>query len=291
MTNERKSNSAKRGGGNKRIPVGKLGAILAGSGGSNRTGESAGGSPDTDQSVRGTDSESGGAGKSAGGNVVTIGDAIRADSGSTFGGGTGETGSQRGSGDGKRGSGNGDAPRTGTGNGNGKRTGSAQSDRAEVGADVPRSGVKPSGYKAKAKGQTKADQRIEEAAIIGLIAVGLNALYGTAGLLMKDDNWNLNQFEATTFSKQFHEALKTLPGNIYEEIIKNFERYAPWIGLIITAGAITVPRIRHTQAVREARKASGGRTPTNSGNGQGGAAANPFEYGGAFNNTGDSHIN
>jgi len=291
MTNERKNGSAKRGGSNNRIPVRKLGTILAGKGGSNRTGENPGSSSDTEQPVLRTDDAGGNPGKPSGGDVLTIGDAIRADGGNLGGGGTGEGGSDRRDGDGKRGSGTDNAARTGTGTGTGKRTGSPQSNRAEVGEDAPRRGVKPSGYKAKSKGQTKAEKNIEEAAIIGLIAVGLNALYGTAGLLLRDDNWNLNQFEATTFSKQFHEALKTLPDGIYEEIIKNFERYAPWIGLVITAGAITVPRIQHTQAVREARKAPSGRATAYSGDGQRGPAANPFEYGGAFNNTGDSHIN
>ena len=99
--------------------------------------------------------------------------------------------------------------------------------------------------------------------MIGLISVGLNALYGTFALTLQESHWYLSDNESLALATQAHQALETLPGEIYEQLTKHIEKFIPWVGLAITASAITAPRIKQSAANRAARKASpgaGGRT-------------------------------
>lgn len=148
-----------------------------------------------------------------------------------------------------------------------------------MGADAPRSGVKPGGWKGKSKKATAAEEKIQQAAIIGLISVGLNAAYASVGVLTKDDHWSLNQAESAALAAQINSCLETLPGKIYAEVIAKIEQFLPWIGLAITASAITIPRIEQSRAKREAAKTAkrGAQAPGRDEREQ--PFANPFEYG------------
>jgi hypothetical protein len=85
------------------------------------------------------------------------------------------------------------------------------------------------------------ESKAEKAAVLGLIAVGCNAIYGTAALFL-GGHWELERDETVALSKAVDNALSTLPQEYYGLIRQAIENYVPWIALCITAGAITIPR-------------------------------------------------
>ncbi len=103
------------------------------------------------------------------------------------------------------------------------------------------------------KGKSKAESKIEEAATIGMLAVGLNALFGTLAIPF-GEHWLLAEGESLILSDALDKALKTLPGTQYGFIRRYLEQFIPWVGLAIVAGQITLPRIEESQRKRAAAR-------------------------------------
>lgn len=126
-------------------------------------------------------------------------------------------------------------PRTRTGAGN--SAGTAEAPTTEMGAIPIR--------KRRLTKKSLEESKAEKAAVLGLIAVGCNALYGTAALFL-GTHWELEQDETVHLAKAIDNALSTLPPEYYGVIKNAIENYIPWIALTITAGAITIPRWKQT---------------------------------------------
>lgn len=197
-----------------------------------------------------------------------------------------------GSGRGREQGNNGSNSRTGTtartGSGNRSRTGNAKTNNAQVGemdsgridpVEIPKKTV-PSRSK---KPTNKADEKIQQAAIIGLISVGLNALYGTVALAY-GEHWALQPTESQLLATQLNRCLETLPAGTYQDVTKYIEKYLPWVALAVTAGAITVPRIEQSRVKRETKPIARNSQASTPRVEQDQHPANPFEYGGKFNN-------
>lgn len=184
---------------------------------------------------------------------------VRADSDSVGGDGEGEP--REGKPDGSPGGAIGGAKSSSGGGGSGRRIGSGSGDIAGTGkrkyrhrkrtakksrkasSDNFRLGEEPSPHATKGQAEAKAEEKkISEAALVGLIAVGATALYGTVAQ-WKGAHWNLEQQEALALAKATHKAIETLPGATYEKIEKLIAIFLPWIALAITAGTITAKRI------------------------------------------------
>lgn len=161
------------------------------------------------------------------------------------GGGSGDRGGKR-RGSGKY-SGRGDA---GTGAERRSETGrEAEEGTKQADEDIPRRVVLPGFASGKSKKKKSAAEggKAEKQILITLIATGLTAGYGSIAIWRKEDHWKLQEREAKALAEQVDACLETLPDKVYEQFVKQIENFAPWIGLAITAGAVTLPRIQESQ--------------------------------------------
>jgi len=151
------------------------------------------------------------------------------------------------------------------------------------------------GRQAKQKKQTKSEQRAEskfQAAIMaGLLQIALNGLFGSVAILRREQHWQLSPHESEALSAQLNSCLETLPKGSYEQIQKLVERYIPWIGLALTAGAIAGPRIEQSRAAadRASAEAFGNSyRGASSGAEWGRGFTNPYRDGGAVGRESDT---
>jgi len=99
----------------------------------------------------------------------------------------------------------------------------------------------------------KTESAFEQATLLGFIAIGLDAIYGSIALFA-GSHWELAEEESTMLANSVNSALKTLPEEYYGDIKANIEKFIPWVGLAITAGAITIPRVNQTNAIRAQKR-------------------------------------
>lgn len=160
-----------------------------------------------------------------------------------------------------------------------------------MGADAPgrvKVGKWANEGKKKAKASATDGGKAEQQILVTLISTGMTALYGSIALWRQESHWNLQPNESRALALQLHQCLETLPQGVYAEIVKQIENFAPWIGLAITAGAITLPRIERSRVPSSANAASG-KAAANSGRPDSAdefpqefdPSANPFVYGAA----------
>src|SRR5206468_8020115 len=87
----------------------------------------------------------------------------------------------------------------------------------------------PLGLPRRGKGKSQA-AKIEQAALVGLISVGINTVYSTASIFL-GPHWELDDEESAHLAKAIDRALRTLPDSSYEIIRQYVEKIIPWVGL------------------------------------------------------------
>ena len=181
-----------------------------------------------------------------------LSDSGKSGRGKSRGGDSGGSGSGSSGGSGKRGSGRkygrGSDAGAGAERRQNARTG-AEENAEPVDENIPRRVILPGFASGKSKKKKSAAEggKAEKQILITLIATGLTAGYGSIAIWRKEEHWKLQEREAKALAEQVDACLETLPDKVYEQFIKQIESFAPWIGLAITAGAITLPRIQESQ--------------------------------------------
>lgn len=119
----------------------------------------------------------------------------------------------------------------------------------------------PAPNKTRGRGAKKAalaeEKKIGEAALIGLLTTAFVAVYGSIAQLRREDHWYLQPKEAQALAVNTHKALETLPGDVYGKIEAVISQFIPWIGLALTVGAVTLPRIEHSKRGQSDEASSG----------------------------------
>jgi hypothetical protein len=110
------------------------------------------------------------------------------------------------------------------------------------------------GLKKGARGATKAASLEEPKAVfIGVLSIVTDTIYKTAAI-NNGKHWELTPDENITLSLALHNALETLPGSAYENILEFAGKYGPWVALGWTAYNITKPRIDESRRIKSDKK-------------------------------------
>ncbi len=104
-------------------------------------------------------------------------------------------------------------------------------------------GVKRSG---KSIGVSGSD--VEKHAVLGVISITVETIFRTIAL-KQGEHWKVNQQENLILSQALQEALETLPGDSYLEILGYIEKFGPWVAVAWTAYNICSPRIARTKQI------------------------------------------
>jgi hypothetical protein len=99
------------------------------------------------------------------------------------------------------------------------------------------------------RGRRKKALHIEQAALVGLMAFAFSTIYDICSLFL-GKHWVLEDDESTMMASSMDKALSTLPDQYYALIRQNIEKVVPWVAIVVTAIAITYPRITETQRQR-----------------------------------------
>lgn len=193
-----------------------------------------------------------------------------------------------------------DNARTGTGTGKGTGTGT-QKTRTVADEETPgRVIVLPTAGKGKkGKKATSATEATDKQMILMFLQTLNQTAYSAVATMRNEPHWHILKSDALELAKRELDCLEQLPTGMYEDVLKIINNYAPWVGLAITAAAITMPRVERSRANkrtgRTAKQATNANATTSDrGNGTGDVGpdgfewqthiptdSNPFEYGAA----------
>lgn len=170
----------------------------------------------------------------------------------------------------------------GTGAGTGDSTGAgtgAEERASEVGEIPVRVVIDGKGKKKKTQAETKAEQKFQAAIMVGLLQTFISGGFQSIALFVREPHWQLQAKEAEAVAIQLNACLETLPKGTYEQFEKLVSKYVPWLGLALTVGAVTGPRIEQSRANR-ATKETRRRSPERAEQAEPDwSTANPWQYG------------
>lgn len=83
-------------------------------------------------------------------------------------------------------------------------------------------------------------------ALVGMISIAVSTIYDICSLFL-GKHWSLGDDESSMMASSLDRALSTLPDKYYGLIREHIEKTVPWIAVIITAIAITYPRIEESR--------------------------------------------
>jgi hypothetical protein len=85
------------------------------------------------------------------------------------------------------------------------------------------------------------------------MAFAFSTIYDICSLFL-GKHWVLEDDESTMMASSMDKALSTLPDQYYALIRQNIEKVVPWVAIVVTAIAITYPRVTETQRQRRNTK-------------------------------------
>ena len=109
------------------------------------------------------------------------------------------------------------------------------------------------GVKKGTRGTKSTDIDDPKAVFVGVLSIVTDTIYKTAAI-NNGEHWKLSPDENITLSLALHNALETLPGSAYENILEFAGKYGPWVALGWTAYNITKPRIDESRRINATKK-------------------------------------